>query len=59
MIDESALVAKLTDIHLTVQGLSREVELWRVHTASTGDFILREIEELLNSVKALKTKLQT
>lgn len=59
MIDESALVAKLNEIQHTVQGLSREVELWRVHTSTTGDFILREIEELLNSVKALKTKLQT
>jgi len=54
---DAAILDKITDIQHTVRGLMTEVELWRVHTASTGDFILREIEELLKIVAELKAKL--
>jgi hypothetical protein len=52
------LVAKITGIQVTIKGLMLQVEGWRVHTSSMGDFILHEIEELEKTVVELKSTLQ-
>ncbi len=58
MIDtEKLLLMKLTEIQHSIKGLLMQVEGWRVHTSSMGDFIIAEVEELQRAVAELKTKL--
>lgn len=46
-MNESTLLEKMVTLQATVTGLRTEVEAWRTHTSSTGDFILREVDVLL------------
>lgn len=44
----------LTEIDNSINGLRLEVEGLRMHTGSTGEFILISLEHLANIVKELK-----
>jgi uncharacterized OsmC-like protein len=44
----------LKEMETSISGLRIEVEGWRRHTGSTGEFILLEIDRLLDKVKELK-----
>lgn len=54
---EKLLLIKITEIQHTIKGLVMQIEGWRVHTSSMGDFILAEVEELQRAVAELKQKL--
>jgi hypothetical protein len=57
-VTETPLQIRIGNLCELVNGLSIEVEAWRVHTSSTGDFLLREVEQLIIVVNELKAKIQ-
>jgi hypothetical protein len=52
---DKAVIQVLTEIENSIKGLRLEVEGLRMHTGSTGEFILLSLEHLSNMVKALKS----
>lgn len=49
---------KLQEIKMAIQGLSIEVESWRIHTSGTGEFVLDALRELHIAVNKLQTALK-
>lgn len=58
MNDAADFKAKLIEIEAAIRGLSLEVEGWRIHTDSTGTFILDALRDLLTVVKRLQETIQ-
>lgn len=58
MNDAADFKAKLIEIEAAIRGLSLEVEGWRIHTDSTGTFILDALRDVLVAVKNLRETLQ-
>ncbi len=53
---ETRLLAELHAIKIHLQGLRKEVTDWRTHMATTGDFILHEVEALQDILNELKNE---
>ena len=49
---------KLEQLLQSIKGLRLEVEGWRVHTGSTGEFLLNAVEDLIKMVDELKRALK-
>lgn len=52
------LKAQLVELEAAIRGLSLEVEGWRIHTDSTGTFILDALRDVLAAVKLLRETIQ-
>lgn len=53
-MNEQERKEKLDDIAVTVKGLRREVEGWRIHMGSASEFVLIEIDRLIGVLNELK-----
>jgi hypothetical protein len=58
MTEIEDLVPLLKEFESSVGGLRIEVEGWRQHTGSTGEFIMLEIDRLLDKLHRLETAIQ-
>lgn len=58
MNDSTELKAQMVELEAAIRGLSLEVEGWRIHTDSTGTFILDALRDVLVAVKNLRETLQ-
>lgn len=52
------LISILREVSASVQGLRSELEGWRQHTASTGEFIMIEIDHLIAQLSQLEAALK-
>lgn len=57
-MSEPDFSAKLEEIKNSLKGLSMEVEGWRQHTGSTGEFILVALKDMLNAVNKLQKAIE-
>lgn len=53
-MSEPDFAAKLEELKNNIKGLSMEVEGWRQHTGSTGEFILVALKDMLAAVVKLE-----
>lgn len=52
----ATLAQRLRDLESSISGLRIEVEGWRMHTGSTGEFILIEIDRLISKFNEFKAE---
>lgn len=53
-MSEQDFGGKLEELKNSIKGLSMEVEGWRQHTGSTGEFILVALKDMLAAVVKLE-----
>lgn len=58
MNEQEGFSQRLEELKMAIKGLSIEVEGWRQHTGSTGDFILAALRELHVSVNKLQAAIK-
>lgn len=57
-MSEQDFAAKLEELKSSIKGLSMEVEGWRQHTGSTGEFILVALKDLHAAVNKLQAAIK-
>lgn len=56
-MNETEILQTIAEVQVTVKGLRLEVEGWRQHVGSSGEFVLVELDRLIGILNELKKRI--
>jgi hypothetical protein len=57
-LNNESIAQELKGLEQQIRGLRIEVEHWRMHTGSTGEFVLSALDGVSRALEALKGKIK-